>query len=54
MSDKKPEATELEYLKWFVINTDFGPADEDVKYLMQQQFEKETGKKVPENWQIRG
>ena len=44
------EATELEYLKWFRINADFGPADGDVRYEMHRQFEKETGKKVPHGW----
>ncbi len=47
---KKEEATELEYLKWFRINADFGPADGDVKLIMEEQFEKETGKKVPKDW----
>jgi hypothetical protein len=44
------EATELEYLKWFFINADFGPADGDEKMYMESQFEKETGKKVPANY----
>jgi hypothetical protein len=47
---EKLEATELEYLRWFAQNADFGPADGDVHYFMQQKFEKETGKSVPENW----
>lgn len=46
----KEEATELEYLKWFRINADFGPADGDVQYLMNQRFEKETGKLLPKGW----
>lgn len=46
----KKEATELEYLTWFRLNTDFGPADSDVKHIMHQQFEKETGKLVPKDW----
>lgn len=46
------EATEFEYLKWFRCNADFGPADSDVKLLMNEQFERETGKRVPEGWEI--
>ncbi len=46
----KEEATELEYLRWFRINADFGPADGDVKYIMNQNFEEETGKRVPKGW----
>lgn len=44
------EATELEYLTWFRQNADFGPADADVIAIMDEQFEKETGKRVPEGW----
>lgn len=44
------EATELEYLQWFKVNTDFGPADEDVHVIMNEEFEEQTGKKVPECW----
>ncbi|CAB4212810.1 hypothetical protein UFOVP1444_32 [uncultured Caudovirales phage] len=47
---KQEEATELEYLKWFKINADFGPADGDVQYIMNENFESETGKRVPKNW----
>lgn len=50
MSEEKQEATELEYLRWFAANADFGPADGDVKFLMQKQFTKETNKLVPKNW----
>jgi hypothetical protein len=43
-------ATELEYLKWFRINADFGPADGDVKDWMNQCFITETGLNLPEGW----
>ncbi len=49
-----PRATELEYLKWFRLNADFGPADGDVKYLMNKQFTEETGKALPEGWEDEG
>jgi len=48
MSRKR--ASELEYLKWFRINADFGPADGDVKDAMDAQFMDETGKNLPEGW----
>ena len=43
-------ATELEYLKWFYNNCDFGPAHEDVIDIMNEDFEKETGKSVPADY----
>ena len=45
-----PDATELEYLKWFRQHADFGPADCEVKTYMHEDFEKETGTRVPKNW----
>lgn len=42
-----PEATELEFLKWFWINADFGPADSDVKAAMIEEFERQKGTRVP-------
>lgn len=41
------EATELEWLKYFYRVADFGPAHEDVVWLISQQFQKETGKALP-------
>lgn len=46
----RERATELEYLKWFRINADFGPASSDVQYYLDQQFMDETGKNLPEGW----
>jgi len=43
-------ATELEYLKWFRLNADFGPADGDVKDMINAGFIEETGKNIPEGW----
>jgi len=48
----KERATEVEYLKWFRINADFGPADSDVKDNMDRYFMEETGKNLPEGWNI--
>lgn len=46
------EASELEFLKWFFINADFGPADEDVRWSMEQEFKDETGKDVPAAYRV--
>ena len=39
-----------EYLKWFFINADFGPAHGDVMVWLQERYEHETGKKVPADY----
>ena len=44
------EATELEYLKWFFLYADFGPADGDVRDHMNYQFERLTGKSIPKEY----
>lgn len=46
----KERATELEYLKWFRLNADFGPADGDVVDAMNREFMEETGKNLPDGW----
>ena len=43
-------ATELEYLRWFVQDADFGPAHGDVVDAMNERFMFETGKNLPEGW----
>jgi len=48
----RERATELEYLKWFRLNADFGPADSDVKDSLDEQFMNETGKNLPEGWNV--
>lgn len=45
------KASELEYLKWFYLNTDFGPADDDVRQGMKDEFVHETGKALPEGYE---
>ncbi len=32
------KATELEFLSWFYRNADFGPADSDVREIMNEEF----------------
>lgn len=43
-------AGELEYLKWFYDVADFGPADGDVRYYMNERFMDSTGKNLPEGY----
>lgn len=46
----RDRATELEWLKWFAQNADFGPAHGDVFEEMQLSFMEETGKNLPLGW----
>jgi hypothetical protein len=46
----RERATELEYLKWFRLNADFGPADSDVKEILDREFMEKTGKNLPKGW----
>lgn len=46
-------ATEIEWLRWFASNVDFGPADYDVQMRYQQQFEEETSKLVADGWRMK-
>jgi hypothetical protein len=34
---------ELKYLRWFYENADFGPADDDVRSIMNEQYVREGG-----------
>lgn len=34
---------ELKYLRWFYANADFGPADHDVRQIMNEQYVREGG-----------
>jgi len=49
-TNMRERATELEYLKWFRLDADFGPADSNVKDHMDERFMDETGKNIPEGW----
>ena len=42
---------EVEWLRWFYSNADFGPADGDVRQILKDQFMKETGKELPEGYE---
>lgn len=43
----KETATELEYLKWFYCNADFGPSDSEIQDNMKIKFIKYTHKYLP-------
>jgi hypothetical protein len=49
---EKERATELEYLTWFHLNVDFGPASEDVEDQMKRDFIRKTGKNIPKGWNV--
>jgi len=48
----RERATALEYLTWFRCNADFGPAHGDVVQMLNEAFMRETGKNLPEGWNI--
>lgn len=41
---------ELDYLRWFHDNVDFGPAQTEVMQNCQKHYQIRTGKDVPANW----
>ncbi len=41
-----------EYLLWFFQRADFGPADGDVRLVMQREYEREKGKRVPKAYRL--
>lgn len=51
-SEKEKEAMreELEFLAYFAREADFGPGDGDVQIMIRENYTRETGKEVPENW----
>lgn len=44
------KATELEWLQFFYSEADFGPADDDVRYYIEQDFINQTGKQLPDGY----
>jgi hypothetical protein len=44
------EATELQFLKYFYLNADFGPADGDCRYYIKKGFMKDSGLKLPKGY----
>lgn len=46
----RDRASEIEYLKWFRIRADFGPATSDVIEFLNEEFMEATGKNLPEGW----
>jgi hypothetical protein len=41
---------ELQYLKWFRLNCDFGPAEGDVINDLNERYKSDTGNELPEGW----
>lgn len=41
---------ELEYLRFFYSEADFGPADEDVRSIINDRYTKRTGKELPKGY----
>lgn len=48
----KPESDELHYLRWFFANADFGPGDGDVRAYLNERYEEQTGRKVPDGYGV--
>ncbi len=48
VKDADTAQAELDYLRWFYANTDFGPAHADVVGCMEEEYVEETGCKVPD------
>lgn len=44
------QEVELDYLRWWVANADFGPASGDVEHHMRLRYTEDTGKPVPKGW----
>ena len=45
--DKSVTQAEYDWLLWFFQRADFGPADGDVRIMLEDQYEKETGRTIP-------
>lgn len=45
------KATEIDYLRWFYRYADFGPADSDVRDILNQAFVRETGLELPDGYE---
>ena len=44
------KATELEFLRYFFQNADFGPADGEVRFYLGRDFERVSGKEPPDGY----
>lgn len=44
------KASELEFLRWYFANADFGPAHDDVVDILMSQFQEETGMALPDGY----
>lgn len=48
----RERATELEWLRWYACEADFGPAHGDVYEGYQMKFMLATGKNLPLGWEM--
>jgi len=46
----KEKATELEWLRYFYRNADFGPADGDVRFYLAKDFKHLECKELPDGY----
>ncbi len=46
------KATKQQWLEYFYINADFGPADSDVRDYLKEQFMRETNLEMPEGYEL--
>lgn len=44
---------ELEFLRWFYCEADFGPADWDVRYMYHEAYVRE-GNTIPKGYELNG
>ncbi len=45
------QASELQWLRYFFSYADFGPADADVRYIIEQNFTNATGLALPKGYE---
>lgn len=50
MTESKLVAEEIDWLRYFMIEADFGPAHSEVVEFYMRRFEEKTGKRVPAEW----
>ena len=45
------QASELQWLRYFFSHADFGPADDDVRYIIEEDFTRTTGLALPKGYE---
>lgn len=49
---KKKRATELDFLRYFYVNADLGPADSYVRDIMMERFVATKGMSLPSGYKL--